>query len=225
MSMQSVFIHVVAILMDWPTQSMSRQLPCSPCPCCPCNPCTCPCSPEFLGLALHKAPVPRTLPAYVKVATDLSIEIGEIDPPGVNSREGEAYTRLWLIRSHLFAEGQARGISIKVIKGTTLQQLVNFFPDSSSWTLGLGKAIYGSERTAMDQDVKDFIKKLKYVHPVELLTCFFCIFGHDSMMGTPTSYLEEHCEELRKHRIRMVNKTKIELHPATLLSSYIDNKA
>ena len=68
--------------------------------------------------------------------------------------------------------------------------------------------------------VIDLVKALEYRHPIELLTCLFCLFGCEEMLNTTTKFLEDHAESLREHRIASHKIKHVELHPATLLSEY-----
>ena len=68
--------------------------------------------------------------------------------------------------------------------------------------------------------VVDLVKALGYVHPIELLTCFFCIFGCNEILNASTEFLQNNCEALRKFRIENKKTHLVELHPTTFLKRF-----
>ena len=55
---------------------------------------------------------------------------------------------------------------------------------------------------------------------MELLSAFLCLFGCEDVLSVPTDFLKEHGQAMQAFRLRGVEKTKVELHVATLLSQY-----
>ena len=174
---------------------------------------------------LHKAPVPRDLKEYVSIAGDLMAALRKIHPAGINSKPKCPYTLSWLIRSHLYAEMRSRGITLSVHKDVTIKEFSASFPDACSWTEAYAFATSTRAQRVCDVGsvkVIDLVKELQYTHPIEMLTCLFCIFGHEMVLRTSTQYLEAHHEALRAHRIQ--SNANVELHPSTLLKSYADTQ-
>ena len=146
----------------------------------------------------------------------------KINPAGINADPKHPYTMTWLIRSHLYAELRSRGITLSMHKGVTIKEFSASFPDACSWaeTYAFACSESSGRAEAGFLKVSDLVHKLKYTHPIELLTCMFCLFGTEAVLSTSTQYLEAHHEALRAHRLQ--SKAKVELHPATLLKSYAD---
>ena len=175
---------------------------------------------------MHKAPVLRDLKEYIAVAESLTKQLRKVDPAGINSNPKKPYTMSWLIRSHLYAELKARGIKLSVNKDILIKDFSSSFPDAQSWTevyaFAASKTSTAKRQTTYAR-VVDLVKELKYTHPIELLTCFFCTFGHEGVLRTATEYLQQHCEGLRSYRIS--NNANVELHPSTLLKAYEEANA
>ena len=147
----------------------------------------------------------------------------KINPAGINADPKHPYTMSWLIRSHLYAELRCRGITLAMHKDVTIREFSASFPDACSWTEAYAYATSTKKQSVRDsgfQKVADLVKELQFTHPSELLTCFFCIFGHEAVLNTSTQYLEDHHEALRAHRLQ--NTANVEMHPSTLLKSYAD---
>ena len=73
---------------------------------------------------------------------------------------------------------------------------------------------------AMTKDVAELVQELDDQHPIELLTCFFCSSGCEEVLAKSTVCLEK---GLRRHRMQRGQVGQVELHPATLLTSYEKN--
>ena len=172
------------------------------------------------GLVLHKAAVPRDLSEYVSVCSGIMDALRKVDPAGVNTRMDRPYTMTWLIRSHMYAEMQCRGITLSVSPETTLRDFSSVFPDARAWTYAYASALLGIRRRAESHrfQVLDMVTKLQYKFGIEMLTCLFCLFG--TAAGVCTTYLEAHCEALRAHRIKHTASTQVEMHPEHLLTTY-----
>ena len=185
---------------------------CSPCySCCP-------------GTVLHKSPLPRDLAGYVSVASDMTRQLRQINPAGISADPQTPYMLTWLIRSHLYAELYSRGIKLAMSKHVTVNDFVSSFPDASSWTTAFARATTGlKRREAALMTVFALAKMLKYTHPIEMMTCLFCTFGHPGVVNTDTAYLKANCEALRAYRIEHKAKSPVEMHPATLIKSYSES--
>ena len=123
----------------------------------------------------------------------------------------------------MYAELRSRGITLALQKDVTITEFSKAFPDSCSWTEAYAFATSKTRPSVREvgaMKVFDLVKELHYTHPIELLTCLFCLFGHEMVLRTSTQYLETHHDALRAHRIQ--SKNKVELHPSSLLGSYKD---
>ena len=57
-------------------------------------------------------------------------------------------------------------------------------------------------------------------HPIEFLSAFLCQLGCEDALAVSTNYLKTHGKAMKAFRIREVQRTKVQLHVATLLSQF-----
>ena len=146
----------------------------------------------------------------------LADQLSTLHPTGLNPDQD--YSVPWILRSKLIMVIRNAGITRLKIKATTLaKDLHQMFPDANEWMQSMVSKGY---KAFLDMPLKDFMVSLKYKHPPELLTMFFCLFGDPDVLGFSLKWLKQHKKALRAFRIGYRATHGVEAHPCILLHAF-----
>ena len=112
-----------------------------------------------------------------------------------------AYHWPWLVRVYLIAEMRHAGVeSLTVARDWNVEQLQQALrPDQNEW---LPVWMTGVAQSSL----KKLLRRLRFVEPLELLSCFACIMSDSTVMSHSLANLRQHTEQIEKARQQMRNQ-------------------
>ena len=161
------------------------------------------------GMVLNTMQIPRTSSEWIKAmrrANDGATYFGIPMPD---------YQWPWLVQAYLIVEMRYQGIErLRIDCDWGTDELKDALkPDQCAWLhRWLSSAVASNS-------LKKLLRALAYDEPLEMLSCFACIFGDNNMMQTPVDRVRRHMQSIvRAHKAHCEAHTW-EAHPAHILSA------
>ena len=159
-----------------------------------------------MGLVLNTLPVPQTSSEWidaVRKAHRGAVHFNITASP---------YHWPWLVRLYLIVEMRHRGITrLRVNQDWGWEETAEATqPDQCKW-------IQYWMTTVASNSIKKLMNVLAYREPLELLSCFACIFGDNSIMCVTEADVTKSTDRIRRIRRRCRKESGRESHPAYVI--------
>ena len=163
------------------------------------------------GLVLNSLPVPRDNVEWlnsVRAASERA-KLDEIPTPD--------YHWPWLIRTYLIVEMRHQGIKRLEVKRDWCQDELTeaLQPDRSKWiSLWMSSLAGGS--------LKKLLRKLDFVEPLEMLSCYACLLGDNAIESIDADKLNHCVSAIARRRRQMGEEACWECNPALVMKDVMD---
>ena len=121
----------------------------------------------------------------------------------------------WLVRAYLIVEMRYQGIErLRIDCDWGIDELEDALKLDQCARLHrwLSSAVASNS-------LKKLLTALAYEEPLEMLSCFACIFGDSNMMQTPVDKVRKHMQSIVRPRKAHCEAHMWEAHPAHILSA------